>query len=152
VLIPGLFRQCNSKTDSENGSLLIPWIDGRAWRLRLHFEQQDNKRCLLLLENIHRLMRFEAEWLGRVSRFFCFERPWLRLSELSVQKSRPNSHGRGPDHFLRGASILRKLSSYSILHALVPVLLVIRRGASALSLTVVKGFEAACPLSELIKM
>jgi hypothetical protein len=102
-----------------------------AWRLPLHFEQQDNKRCLLLLENIHRLMRFEAEWLGRVSRFFCFERPWLRLSELSVQKSRPNSHGRGPGHFLRGASILRKLSSYSILHALVPVLLVIRRGASS---------------------
>jgi hypothetical protein len=28
-----------------------------------------------LMENIHRLMRFEAEWLGRVSRLlFCFER------------------------------------------------------------------------------
>jgi hypothetical protein len=74
VLAPGLFSHCDSKTDSEHGSLLIPWMDGRSLAIPPPFEQQDNKRCLLLLENIHRLMRFEAEWLGRVSRFFCFER------------------------------------------------------------------------------
>ena len=82
-----------------------------AWDFRIHFEQPDNKRCLSLMENIHRLMRFEAEWLGRVSRlFFCFERQIQEALSILLVKAFSGSacnYVRDQITFSQGASILR---------------------------------------------